>query len=106
LRQPTRPWIRFDPPADLGLLDAISMGEKRRLAGIQRLLASGLHPRIARIPITNVFSGCDYSARITIGSQHATADVILDTGSSTLAVMMSAYDGRQASSAHLPRAGR
>jgi hypothetical protein len=83
--------VRF--PADLGLLDAISMGEKRRLAGIQRLLASGLHPRIARIPITNVFSGCDYSARITIGSQHATADVILDTGSSTLAVMLSAYDG-------------
>ncbi len=67
--------------------------EQHRLQGIQRLLASGMPRRIARIPITNVLSGSDYSARIAIGSEHAVADVILDTGSSTLAVCPSAYDG-------------
>lgn len=72
-----------------GLLDA----QRHHLDGIERLLASGLPRRIARIPITNVFCGSDYSARITIGSEHAVADVVLDTGSSTLAVCRSAYDG-------------
>ncbi len=67
--------------------------EQRRLEGIQRLLASRLPRRIARIPITNVFCGSDYSARIAIGSEHAVANVVLDTGSSTLAVCPSAYDG-------------
>ena len=70
-----------------------SAAEQHRLAGIARLLASGLPPRIARIPITNVFDSCDYTARIAIGSAHAEANVVLDTGSSTLAVMPSAYDG-------------
>lgn len=71
----------------------ISFAEQHRLAGIQRLLASGLPPRIARIPITNVYSGSDYSARIAIGSEHAIANVVLDTGSSTLVVAPSVYDG-------------
>ncbi|HQQ97929.1 MAG TPA: pepsin-like aspartic protease [Cyclobacteriaceae bacterium] len=45
-----------------------------------------------RIPITNVYDGNDYTARIKIGSQGRVANVILDTGSSTLAVTPSAYD--------------
>jgi len=44
-----------------------------------------------RIPITNVFDGNDYSAQILIGSQKVAANVILDTGSSTLAVVPSVY---------------
>jgi hypothetical protein len=44
-----------------------------------------------RIPITNVFDGNDYSAQILIGSQQVAANVILDTGSSTLAVVPSVY---------------
>ena len=71
----------------------IVTAEQHRLDGIQRLLASGFPPRIARIPITNVLDGCDYTARIAIGSGHAIANVILDTGSSTLAVLPCAYDG-------------
>ncbi len=54
----------------------ISFAEQHRLAGIQRLLASGLPPRIARIPITNVYSGSDYSARIAIGSELAIANAV------------------------------
>jgi len=79
--------------AEKALSDLVTAAEQHRLAGIQRLLASGLPPRIARIPITNVFTGSDYSVRIAIGSEHAVANVILDTGSSTLAVAPSVYDG-------------
>jgi len=71
----------------------VSVAEQHRLDGIQRLQAAGVPPQIACIPITNVFCGSDYSARIAIGSEHAVADVVLDTGSSTLAVSPSAYDG-------------
>ncbi len=44
-----------------------------------------------RIPITNVYGGGDYTAPIYIGSKGKAANVILDTGSSTLAVKQSAY---------------
>ena len=44
-----------------------------------------------RIPINNVKGGGDYTAEIRIGSQAATANVILDTGSSTLAVVPRIY---------------
>jgi hypothetical protein len=83
-------------PVDLAVKavsDIVSFAEQHRLDGIQRLLASGVPSRIARVPITNVFCGSDYSARIAIGSGRAVADVVLDTGSSTLAVSPSAYDG-------------
>lgn len=45
-----------------------------------------------RIPITNVFGNGDYTAPIKIGSAGVTANVILDTGSSSLAVKSSVYD--------------
>lgn len=45
-----------------------------------------------RIPITNVFGGGDYTAQIQVGSQKAPANVILDTGSSTIAVQLTSYD--------------
>jgi len=41
---------------------------------------------IARIPITNFFMGGDYTGRILIGPDHKPLNVILDTGSSALAV--------------------
>jgi len=75
------------------LAHLVADAEQHRLAGLRRLLESGLPPRIARIPITNVHCGSDYTAKIGIGSEHATADVILDTGSSALAVSPTAYDG-------------
>jgi hypothetical protein len=45
-----------------------------------------------RVPITNVYGGGDYTAAIRIGSSGTTANVILDTGSSTLAVVPKVYD--------------
>lgn len=48
-----------------------------------------------RIPISNVYGGGDYTAQILIGSQKDPANVILDTGSSTLAVKPKAYDASQ-----------
>ena len=44
-----------------------------------------------RIPINNVKGGGDYTAEIRIGSQGAVANVILDTGSSMLAVVPRIY---------------
>jgi hypothetical protein len=72
----------------------ISASERHRRAGIARLAAAPGPARILRIPITNVLDGSDYSARLYVGSTKAAVDVILDTGSSTLAVDPSVYDGR------------
>jgi Eukaryotic aspartyl protease len=44
-----------------------------------------------RIPINNVKGGGDYTGEIKIGSQAVVANVILDTGSSTLAVVPRVY---------------
>ena len=44
-----------------------------------------------RIPINNVKGGGDYTGQIKIGSQGVVANVILDTGSSTLAVVPRLY---------------
>jgi hypothetical protein len=54
--------------------------------------ASAPATKTLRVPITNVFDGNDYSAQILIGSQSVAANVILDTGSSTLAVTPSVYN--------------
>jgi len=43
------------------------------------------------IPITNIYDGNDYSAQILIGSKDVPANVILDTGSSTIAVTPKVY---------------
>ena len=41
---------------------------------------------IARIPITNVYMGGDYTGRISVGAEQKPLNVILDTGSSALAL--------------------
>jgi hypothetical protein len=48
-------------------------------------------PTVIRIPINNVKGGGDYTGEIRVGSQGAIANVILDTGSSTLAVVPRVY---------------
>jgi hypothetical protein len=48
-------------------------------------------PKTIRIPITNVYGGGDYTAQITVGSQNAVVNVIMDTGSSTLAAKQGTY---------------
>jgi aspartyl protease len=69
--------------------------EAHRKRGIARLKAAtgGGPTKVLRLDITNLLSGNDYSAQIAIGSKGTLANVILDTGSSTLAVEPSAYAG-------------
>jgi hypothetical protein len=45
-----------------------------------------------RIPITNLYGGGDYTAQIAIGAKKTVANVIMDTGSSTLAVHPKVYN--------------
>ncbi|HLK90891.1 MAG TPA: pepsin-like aspartic protease [Polyangia bacterium] len=42
--------------------------------------------KVARIPITNIYMGGDYTGRILVGPQQKPMNVILDTGSSALAL--------------------
>jgi len=44
-----------------------------------------------KVPITNIFGGGDYTVEILLGSQAVPANVIVDTGSSTLAVQQTRY---------------
>ena len=46
-----------------------------------------------RIPITNIHQGSVYSAQISIGGKGVAANLLLDTGSSPLAVVAATYDG-------------
>src|SRR4051812_48877651 len=48
-------------------------------------------PPALRIPITNIYAGGNYTAQIEIGSVGEPANVLLDTGSSTLAINSRAY---------------
>ncbi len=45
-----------------------------------------------RIPISNVLLGNDYTGRLYVGSQRREVNLLLDTGSSTLAVDRKSYD--------------
>jgi hypothetical protein len=47
---------------------------------------------VARVPITNVFMGGDYTGRILVGPNKTPLNVILDTGSSALAVDAKKYN--------------
>ena len=44
------------------------------------------------IPITNIYDGSDYTAQMLVGSKKTPVNVILDTGSSTLAVKPTSYN--------------
>ena len=52
---------------------------------------TGLAQKAVRIPINNIPANGDYTAQILVGSQNVPANVIMDTGSSTLAVKHSVY---------------
>lgn len=49
-------------------------------------------PQIVRMPISNVLMGSDYTGAISIGQNGVAANMILDTGSSTLAVQNTVYN--------------
>jgi hypothetical protein len=52
-------------------------------------------PRPLRIAITNVYGGGDYTAQLLVGKLQKPANLILDTGSSTLAVKPQVYNPGQ-----------
>jgi len=72
---------------------------RRPTGHVRRRFAAGAappavaSPQSLRIPITNVYGGGDYTATLLVGSQKKPANVILDTGSSTLAVSASVTSG-------------
>jgi hypothetical protein len=74
---------------------------RRPTGHVRRRFAAGAAPpavaapQSLRIPITNVYGGGDYTATLLVGSQKKPANVILDTGSSTLAVKPQAYNPSQ-----------
>lgn len=49
-------------------------------------------PRSVLVPITNVYAKGDYTAEVKVGSEKRTANLILDTGSSTLVVQNEDYN--------------
>jgi hypothetical protein len=55
-------------------------------------LGGKLSRTVVRIPITNVYVDGDYTGLIYVGSQKSPANVLLDTGSSSLAVEGKSYD--------------
>lgn len=69
--------------------------EPHRRRGLARLKAAtgGGATKVLRLGITNALSYNDYSAKLAIGTKGAVANVILDTGSSTLAVEPAVYSG-------------
>lgn len=69
--------------------------EAHRLRGRARVLAAtkGAPSKVLRVDITNVYCGSDYTAQLSIGEDAKAANLILDTGSSTLAVEPAAYNG-------------
>lgn len=62
-----------------------------------------MHPRHLQLPITLAYAKGAFTLRITLGSSGQHANVLLDTGSSTLAVLPRAYDP-SLDAAHQPTA--
>lgn len=48
-------------------------------------------PKIARVPITNIYAGGDYTGQILVGPKQQPMNVLLDTGSSALALDAKKY---------------
>jgi hypothetical protein len=56
------------------------------VAGQKNPFRRKIMAKIARIPITNIYMGGDYTGRILVGPKQQPLNVILDTGSSALAL--------------------
>jgi hypothetical protein len=74
------------------------MKKPNKAAHIRRILSSAIKlggkmsTTTIRLPITNVLEDGDYTGTIFVGSQKRPCNVILDTGSSTLAIDGNYYD--------------
>lgn len=58
-------------------------------------MAKGKGKDPIRIPINNVLLGDDYTGKLYVGAQRCEVNLLLDTGSSTLAVEQKSYDPRK-----------
>jgi Eukaryotic aspartyl protease len=66
----------------------------RRILSAAVALGGKMSATTVRLPITNVYMDGDYTGTIYVGSQNKPVKVILDTGSSTLAIDGTFYDAR------------
>jgi Eukaryotic aspartyl protease len=73
----------------------------RQIKSAAAALGGKMSQSVVRIPITNVYVDGDYTGLIYIGSQKRPANVLLDTGSSSLAVESKAYDPTKDSAAEI-----
>ncbi len=64
----------------------------RRILSAAASLGGKISTTTVRLPITNVYLGDDYTGTIYVGSQKKPCNVILDTGSSSLAIDGNFYD--------------
>jgi hypothetical protein len=69
-----------------------SSAKNRVVRSAAAALGGKISARTVRIPITNVFMDGDYTGLLNVGSKRVPLNVILDTGSSSLAVDGTAYD--------------
>ena len=69
-----------------------AVGKVRRILSAAAVLGGKMSKTTIRLAITNVLMDGDYTGTIYIGSQKKPVNVILDTGSSTLAVDGKVYD--------------
>jgi hypothetical protein len=72
-----------------------------RILSAANALGGKMSARTIRLPITNVYMDGDYTGVIYVGSQKRPAKVILDTGSSTLAIDGNFYDATKDKSAKI-----
>jgi hypothetical protein len=64
----------------------------RQIKSAAAALGGKMSQSVVRIPITNTYVDGDYTGLIYVGSQKRPANVLLDTGSSSLAIESKAYD--------------
>jgi hypothetical protein len=67
-------------------------GPSHNVRSAAEALGGKISAATVQMPITNVFMEGDYTGIIYVGSQKLPVNVILDTGSSTLAVDGTIYD--------------
>jgi hypothetical protein len=72
-----------------------------RLVSATAALGGRVSPTVIRLPLTNVHMDGDYTGIVYVGSQRTPANVILDTGSSTLAIDGGFYDPAKDKSAKM-----
>ena len=75
--------------------------KQSRLVSAAAALGGKVSTTVVRLPITNVYMDGDYTGTIYVGSQNRPAQVLFDTGSSTLAIDGSFYDATKDAGARI-----